>query len=64
MEGSELKRRREAMGYSQGEMARLMGVHSMTLSKWERDVLPVPLYIELALKTLEREKLAKPRSKK
>lgn len=56
MEGAELKQRREAVGYSQGDMAALLGVHTMTLSKWEREVLPVPLYIELALRTIEREK--------
>lgn len=64
MDGTELKRRREACGYSQGELAERLGVHSMTVSKWERDALVIPIYVDLALQTLEREKLASKRKRK
>lgn len=58
MKGAQLKRRRKALGYSQQELAEALGVHVMTLSKWERDVLEVPLYINLALEALEGRRKA------
>ena len=42
------------MAMSQPEMADTLGVHAMTLSKWEREVLAVPKYIALALEAIER----------
>ncbi len=58
MTGEQLKARREALGYSQEHLARVLGIHAMTLSRWERGVLEVPLYMGFALRTIEREKLA------
>jgi len=65
MKQPDLKSRRLALGLSQPELAEVLGVHPMTLSKWEREVLAVPIYIDLALEALEnRQKLASGRKTK
>ena len=56
MTGEKLKERREALGYSQEKLAKVLGIHAMTLSRWERGILEVPLYMGFALRTIEREK--------
>jgi DNA-binding transcriptional regulator YiaG len=44
MSGDEIKRRREALGMSQSELAGWAGVHVRTVSKWERGVhKPTPM---------------------
>jgi transcriptional regulator with XRE-family HTH domain len=54
MKPDELKRRREALGMTQDELALAFGVKMMTVSRWERGVHPIPQYIELALQSVER----------
>lgn len=51
----ELKQWRDKHGWGQQELAERLGVHLQTVSKWERDVQAIPPYLELALKTVERE---------
>ena len=59
MTGAELKVWRERRELQQSELAELLGVHAMTVSKWERGVQAIPPFMELALETLERrQKLA------
>ncbi|HEV2860966.1 MAG TPA: helix-turn-helix domain-containing protein [Pyrinomonadaceae bacterium] len=53
MEPNELKRRRKALGLSQEQLAVLLDVDEMTVSRWERGVHPIPKYIELAVEALE-----------
>jgi putative transcriptional regulator len=43
MSPQQLRMLRESLGLSQADFARLMGVHPMTVSKWERGVAnPTP----------------------
>jgi|1185.fasta_scaffold161790_3 putative transcriptional regulator len=43
MTTAELQRLREKLGLSQVQLAQLLGVHPLTVSKWERGVLaPTP----------------------
>ena len=39
MNASEITRLRTALGLTQAQLATLLGVHALTLSKWERGVL-------------------------
>lgn len=59
MKGSELKKRRERLGFTQEGLASQLGVSRNTVARWERDEIGIPPYLDLALKTLEREKTAK-----
>lgn len=43
---------RNARGLSQKEFADLLGVHRMTVSRWERGTLKVPHWVPLVLKPL------------
>ena len=42
MTEKELKRYREKLGLSQAELAAQLGVHPMTVSRWERGMVQVP----------------------
>ena len=37
MRGSEVRRIREGLGLTQAKFAKLVGVHPITVSKWEND---------------------------
>lgn len=51
---AESKGRRERLGLTQRELAEVFGVDRMTVSRWERGVLNVPPYVDLALAELQR----------
>lgn len=53
MRPDELKRRREALRLTQEQLARELDVTTMSVSRWERGVYPIPHYIELALEAIE-----------
>jgi DNA-binding transcriptional regulator YiaG len=53
LQASELTARREALGLSQAELAERFGVHTMTVSKWERGVHRIPEMVGMALTYLE-----------
>lgn len=53
MKSDELKQRREALGLTQEQLARELDVTTMSVSRWERGVYPIPHYIELALEAIE-----------
>lgn len=60
MSATELKDWREKRGLSQPRLAEILGVHAMTVSKWEREVQAIPPFLPLALETIERrQKLAR-----
>jgi DNA-binding transcriptional regulator YiaG len=54
MKPEELKEWRERTGYSQGQLAKALGVNTMTVSRWERGASPLPSFLLLALKQLEK----------
>lgn len=53
MKSDELKEWRQRNGYSQGQLARVLGVDVMTVSRWERRVREIPSFLHLALAYLE-----------
>ncbi len=55
MEKNELKSWRENLGLTQDELAKKLKVASNTISRWELGERKIPEYLELALKTVERE---------
>jgi DNA-binding transcriptional regulator YiaG len=59
MTGDELRAWRERwLIASQGELARLLGVHINTVHSWERGTRPIPPFLPLALETLARRRAA------
>jgi DNA-binding XRE family transcriptional regulator len=40
---NEVRRVRQRLGVTQGELAQMLGVHPVTVSKWERGALPFRL---------------------
>jgi transcriptional regulator with XRE-family HTH domain len=59
MKPKELRQRREALGMTQDDLARELGVKMMTVSRWERGVYPIPRHIGLAIEAIEmRRKVA------
>ena len=54
MNPADLKAWRERMGWSQPVLADRLGVHPMTVSKWERGESEPPPFLPLALESLER----------
>jgi repressor LexA len=53
MKPEDLKRRREALGLTQEQLARELGVTMITVSRYERGVSEIPTYIKLAVEALE-----------
>jgi DNA-binding XRE family transcriptional regulator len=53
MDGNEFKRRRERLRYTQPEIAALLGVHEITISKWERGVHRIQESVALALQHMK-----------
>ena len=56
MKPEELKRHREALGMTQDNLARELGVKMMTVSRWERGVYPIPRHIALAIEAIEMKR--------
>jgi len=60
MTAKDFARMRRRKGYSQSQLARELDVHVLTVSKWEREVVPIPRMAELALLSLKpRQKTKK-----
>jgi DNA-binding transcriptional regulator YiaG len=57
----ELKAWRKTYGISQDELATLLEVHVMSVSKWERGEHEIPGFLHLALDTLARDRRKRPR---
>jgi len=53
MKPKELKAWRTKHGYSQSKLARVLGVDTMTVSRWETGVRNAPSFLHLALAHLE-----------
>jgi transcriptional regulator with XRE-family HTH domain len=59
----ELKRRRVALGLSQAELAALLRVDVMTVSRWERGQHRIPEAVALAVQHLQPKKEGKTKRK-
>lgn len=68
MLSAELQSWRKQNGYSQSQLAKSLGVITITVSRWERGEREMPPYLHLALKSLRRRgteiKTGRPVSKK
>ena len=53
--GSELRTWRALQGLTLKQLAEALGVHWITVQRWETGVLSVPPYLHLALRELERQ---------
>ena len=63
MKGKKLKAQRAALGLTQAQLAKILGVQPNTVARWENGVLDIPKVVVLALETVERS-LGKTRSKR
>ena len=61
MKPDDLKKWRKKNNYSQSQLARALGVHTLTISKWERADREIPSFLHLALECMERKEV-KPRA--
>jgi transcriptional regulator with XRE-family HTH domain len=50
------KKLRESVGFTQAEVAELLGVTIRSLTRWETGVLPTPRMAELALRYIVEKK--------
>jgi transcriptional regulator with XRE-family HTH domain len=55
MTTKELKAWRKKNGYSQSQLARVLEVTSLTISRWERGDRKIPSFLHLTLECLERK---------
>ena len=51
---ADLRAWRDRQGLRQADLADLLGVHAMTVSRWERGPQKIPPYLGLALEALEQ----------
>lgn len=58
MTGEELRTRRLRLNLSQSGLAKELGVRSNTVARWEREELPLPAFLHLAVEALENRHLA------
>lgn len=59
MNARNFKKMRGEKGYSQSELAHALDVDVMTVSRWERRVIPIPRMAELALAALKPKRKRK-----
>jgi len=52
---NELRKWREKNRYSQGDLAKDLGVTVITVSRWETGARSIPVFLHLALNWLEKE---------
>lgn len=55
MTATQMQKARKRLGWSQARLAEALEVHSMTVSKWEREEQPIPKMAELAIRWLESQ---------
>jgi transcriptional regulator with XRE-family HTH domain len=53
MIAKDLQKWRKHTGYSQGKLAKALGVTPLTVSRWERGERKIPPFLHLALECLE-----------
>ena len=55
MKPAELKKARARLGFTQGQLATTLGVHRLSIIRWEAGVHRIPHMLALAIKQLELE---------
>ena len=55
MTPKQLQTWRRKNGYSQGKLAKILGVIPLTISRWERADREIPSFLHLALRCIELE---------
>ena len=55
MTAKDFKKERLKKNYTQSELAKEFGVTVITVSRWERGVVPIPRMAELSLSALKRK---------
>lgn len=63
MKPEELKKWRTESGYLQGELAAILGVALMTVSRWETGTRAIPSFLHLALKAIPKKGGGKKKSR-
>jgi transcriptional regulator with XRE-family HTH domain len=63
MTPKELKKWRERNGYSQSQLAEILSVDVMTVSRWERGVRSIPSFLHLTLECLKVKRGGEPKTK-
>jgi DNA-binding transcriptional regulator YiaG len=53
MTNQDFKNWRKTRGLSQGKLAKVLGVRSMTVARWEWGTIRIPALLPLALEALE-----------
>ncbi len=59
LSGSQIKRTREDLGLSQLQFAQLFGIHWITVSKWEREVLTPNAYQQALIQNFRKASRSK-----
>jgi DNA-binding transcriptional regulator YiaG len=54
MTATALKQRRKALGLTQSALAAKIGVHEITVAKWETGAVPIPKPIALLMQLLTK----------
>lgn len=61
MTNQEFKSWRTRRGFSQGKLAKALGVRSMTVARWEWGTIRIPALLPLALEALENRMRKEPK---
>ncbi len=64
MTGPEVKRLRESLGLRQSDLAERLGVHPMTVSRWERGFVSIPVPAAKLLQVWAAENRSRKRTTK
>ena len=55
MKPEELKKWRAESGYTQDELAKILGVYLVSVSRWETGTRSIPSFLHLALKAIPKK---------
>jgi len=55
MTPDELKKWRTDNSYTQGELADILGIASLSVSRWEWGIIRIPSFLHLALKAIPKK---------
>jgi DNA-binding transcriptional regulator YiaG len=56
MTPEDLKAWHKKHGYTQPSLARVLGIHPLSVARWETGVRKIPSFLHLALEALERKR--------